>query len=273
MSTLKLNGITSGSSVLKAPDSGSTGVIFTLPASTGTLLTTDGDGSSLTGVGVDGISSSANATAITIDSSENVGVGSTTLRTALEVSRSQNGKETLGDSRVLSLQDNYGAANDRLEIGMGYWHPSKTYQPVILGTVITDDAGQPVSDFYIATKSSTDGNVAPTERFRITKDGRGLSQFTAKVWCSYDLNGTASIYDSYNVSSLTDNGTGDTTVNFTNNMGNASYSVAGMSNDMGYTLSLRDWTYMYAGSVRLATTNYASSLLDARRAMMVVFGD
>lgn len=39
MSTLKLNGATSGSSIIKAPDSGSTGQTFTLPASTGTLLT------------------------------------------------------------------------------------------------------------------------------------------------------------------------------------------------------------------------------------------
>ena len=57
---------------------------------------------------------------------------------------------------------------------MGYWHPTHTYQPVVLGAIITDDAGQPVSDFYIATKSSTDGDVAPTERFRITKDGKVL---------------------------------------------------------------------------------------------------
>jgi len=40
MSTLKLSGVTSGSSIIKAPDSGSTGVTFTLPASAGTLATT-----------------------------------------------------------------------------------------------------------------------------------------------------------------------------------------------------------------------------------------
>ena len=40
MSTLKLNGVTSGSSIIKAPDSGSTGVTFTLPASAGTLAKT-----------------------------------------------------------------------------------------------------------------------------------------------------------------------------------------------------------------------------------------
>jgi len=40
MSTLKLNGASSGSSIIKAPDSGSTGQTFTLPASTGTLAKT-----------------------------------------------------------------------------------------------------------------------------------------------------------------------------------------------------------------------------------------
>ena len=40
MSTLKLSGLNSGSSIIKAPDSGSTGVTFTLPASAGTLAKT-----------------------------------------------------------------------------------------------------------------------------------------------------------------------------------------------------------------------------------------
>ena len=112
-----------------------------------------------------------------------------------------------------------------------------------------------------------------TDLLKITSDGRGLSQFTAKVWCSYDLSGTASFFDSHNCSSLTDNGTGDTTINFTNNMANTNYAIAGMSNDPGYIIALRDWTYVYVGSIRLATTNSSGSLLDARRAMIVLFGD
>ncbi len=50
MSTLKLSGVTSGSSIIKAPDSGSTGVTFTMPASTGTLLTTTGSAANLTAI-------------------------------------------------------------------------------------------------------------------------------------------------------------------------------------------------------------------------------
>jgi hypothetical protein len=43
------------------------------------------DGSLLTGVGVDGIVSTANATAITIDSNENVGIGTTSIDSKLRV--------------------------------------------------------------------------------------------------------------------------------------------------------------------------------------------
>ena len=73
MSTLKLSGVTSGSSIIKAPDSGSTGVIFTLPASAGTLLTTTGSAASLTAIPAANITgtlpaiSGANLTGITAD--------------------------------------------------------------------------------------------------------------------------------------------------------------------------------------------------------------
>jgi hypothetical protein len=69
---------TSGSVTLDAQNVSGDQTI-TVPSLAGgkTLLTTDGDGSSLTGVGVDGIVSSANATAITITSAEHVGVGIT----------------------------------------------------------------------------------------------------------------------------------------------------------------------------------------------------
>ena len=76
MSKVKIQGNASGTGVLTvtAPNT-STDRTITLPDATGTLLTADGDGSSLTGVGVAGITSAADATAISIDSSERVGIG------------------------------------------------------------------------------------------------------------------------------------------------------------------------------------------------------
>ena len=50
---------------------------------------------------------------------------------------------------------------------------------------------------------------------------------SAKAWVNFDGTGTIASRDSLNVSSLTDNGTGDYTVNLTNNINNVNYCVTG----------------------------------------------
>jgi hypothetical protein len=47
----------------------------------------------------------------------------------------------------------------------------------------------------------------------------------AKAWVNFNGTGTVAIRDSFNVSSITDNGTGNYTVNFTTAMPNANYSI------------------------------------------------
>ena len=47
-----------------------------------------------------------------------------------------------------------------------------------------------------------------------------------EVWCSWNGQGTPSIYDSFNASSITDNGSGDWTVNFSNNMSDNNYAFS-----------------------------------------------
>lgn len=47
-----------------------------------------------------------------------------------------------------------------------------------------------------------------------------------KAWVNFNGTGTVAIRASFNVSSITDNGTGDYTVNFTNAMVDANYGVA-----------------------------------------------
>ena len=56
-------------------------------------------------------------------------------------------------------------------------------------------------------------------------------QGSAKAWVNFNGTGTVAIRASYNVSSITDNGTGDYTVNFTNAFADANYcSVFGGTN-------------------------------------------
>ena len=60
----------------------------------------------------------------------------------------------------------------------------------------------------------------------------GRSQDTAKAWVNYNGNATPAINDSYNVSSVTDNGTGHYTINYATTLANA-YQAKVMSTDVG----------------------------------------
>lgn len=61
----------------------------------------------------------------------------------------------------------------------------------------------------------------------VSTSSANVIQGSAKAWVNFNGTGTVAIRASYNVSSITDNGTGDYTVNFTNAMPDANYSVAG----------------------------------------------
>ena len=52
-----------------------------------------------------------------------------------------------------------------------------------------------------------------------------------KAWINFNGTGTIAIRDSFNVSSITDNGQGDYTVTMTNAMSNTNYAVATASGD------------------------------------------
>ena len=57
-------------------------------------------------------------------------------------------------------------------------------------------------------------------------DGNGTQTGTlCRAWVNFNGTGTVAIRGSFNVSSITDNGTGDYTVNFTNALSDANYSV------------------------------------------------
>jgi len=72
----------------------------------------------------------------------------------------------------------------------------------------------------------TIANKAGTGPVGLTK------QSAAKVFSFYDQSsGTGTLEKSFNVSSATDGGTGEQGINFTNNMSDAVYSVAGFNED------------------------------------------
>jgi hypothetical protein len=70
-------------------------------------------------------------------------------------------------------------------------------------------------------KTNTLSNVAGTASTAIENAING----SAKAWVNFNGTGTVAIRASYNVSSITDNGTGDYTVNFTTAMPDVDYCV------------------------------------------------
>jgi hypothetical protein len=64
-----------------------------------------------------------------------------------------------------------------------------------------------------------------------------------KAWVNFNGTGTVAIRASANVSSITDNGTGDYTVNFTTAMTDANYAMSGFAGDTGFTVgvTLSSW--------------------------------
>ena len=67
----------------------------------------------------------------------------------------------------------------------------------------------------------------------------------AKAWVNFDGSGTVSIRDSYNIASVTDNGTGDWTLNYSTAMSNTSYVVFGNGGNIAGvsgTVMTQTWT-------------------------------
>ena len=67
-----------------------------------------------------------------------------------------------------------------------------------------------------------------TLKTNLIQDLSGNTQYTCKAWVNFNGTGTVAIRASGNVSSITDNGTGDYTVNFTTAMSDANYCPTGI---------------------------------------------
>jgi hypothetical protein len=88
------------------------------------------------------------------------------------------------------------------------------------GTVFV--SGQALS----ATTGSFSGDVTLGSSVLATPTGSAPS-YTCRAWVNFNGTGTVAIRASGNVSSITDNGTGDYAVNFTTAMPDADYSAVG----------------------------------------------
>jgi len=95
--------------------------------------------------------------------------------------------------------------------------------------------------------------------------GSAATAYGCRAWVNFNGSGTVAIRASGNVSSITDNGVGDYTVNFTNAMPDANFSVGGSYNT-GNSIPSRGTTSIglnttATGSVRV-WTGYGSTIVS-----------
>ena len=91
--------------------------------------------------------------------------------------------------------------------------------------------------------------------------------YACRAWVNFNGTGTVAIRGSGNVSSITDNGTGDYTVNFTTAMPDANFAAVGMPQS-GYGLGILSQA---AGSVRVRTPNFNNVAVDNDPVCVSVF--
>jgi hypothetical protein len=95
---------------------------------------------------------------------------------------------------------------------------------------------------------------------------------SAKMWVNFNGTGTIAARDSFNVSSLTDNGTGDYAVNFSSAMVNDDFSMVGTSCFTGsdtWVQNAQDQTVSFAD----VHVTRGGSLNDASIISINVHGD
>jgi hypothetical protein len=162
----------------------------------------------------------------------NVGIGTSSPSAKLSVYGA--GQTTSSISTISNLggsvyvQDSGGGSGNGGAIILG----AQQGAFAAIKALITDGSINTVGELSFSTRNAV-SDATLTERLRITATGTINAQgnpitnspTTAKAWVNFNGTVTPSIRSSYNVSSITKNGTGDYTVNFATALANANYST------------------------------------------------
>ncbi len=92
-----------------------------------------------------------------------------------------------------------------------------------------------------------------------------------KAWVNFNGTGTVAIRASYNVSSITDNGTGIYTVNFTTAMADVNYAAPCSSWYPAVTSSFMGVSTRATGSIQVGTVNPSGTAIDVTEVHLAIF--
>jgi len=120
-------------------------------------------------------------------------------------------------------------------------------------------------------KFDTLSNVAGTQTVPVAT----VAQGSAKAWVNFNGTGTVAIRAAFNVTSITDNGTGEYTVNFTNALFDANYSVSGTSGVLNgvrpSSVGIKDDTTPTTSSFRIQVNQHNVGNVDENFVCLSIF--
>jgi len=102
-----------------------------------------------------------------------------------------------------------------------------------------------------------------------------LEQGLAKCWFNYNQDGPT-VDDSFNLTSVTDTGTGIFDPQWNNNFANVNYACSGMGPDTFFVCQddgHEETVLTTTGDCQMKMTQYTGSLVDARQTMVIAHGD
>jgi hypothetical protein len=139
------------------------------------------------------------------------------------------------------------------------------------GINITGNAATATSATSASTAAACSGNSLTATQ--LTSAGGSAPSYSARAWVNFNGTGVVTIRANGNVSSITDNGTGNYTVNFTTAMADADYAALVSGND-GTTNTNRvniGVDTLSASSFRIRFVTPIGSLIDAPDVLCAVF--
>lgn len=103
---------------------------------------------------------------------------------------------------------------------------------------------------------------------------QNLMEGLAKAWANLNGTGSIALRDSFNISSTTDNGTGDYTFSFSNAMNNSDFSASGAASQLGTANERGMHPSAFAtGSLRVRIGIGGGTATDADGVFTSVHGD
>jgi len=222
---------------------------------------------------------------------DRVGIGTNSPTTTLDVSKDSTSNIRVGGTGGGSVDtrfyiDNVGNGGSGRGVAMQF-RPSGSSNSVEAVKLIAyqETASTTANNAKFAIQVANSGGTL-TERVSIdnvgtfnitgslTVNGSAVGGGeTASVWVNFNGTGTVAIRDDYNVSSITDNGTGDYSVNFTSSLANTNYSfttASGKNSANQFPVTVE--TSSATSNIRVLNANFGGSLVDNDLVCIHIFG-